>query len=224
MGGVPETRPVAKYRGEYRSGSPRLWLDSRSDCGVSCFRSRLGTRVLVWPPERTRWSPQTCGVGACGRHVPATGCRFRCHGRTHDSCVVARTPVLLPTGLEPHGSIPSRREHQEHLSRKGSSLRCVVIPRLPFGQINDPVLEERKERDRAWWEHYYLPEAILELKQAAGRLIRSSTDEGCLVLADARLTGGKSYAGRFLEALPVRDIERLPSEEVVEEIERRFWR
>jgi ATP-dependent DNA helicase DinG len=121
-------------------------------------------------------------------------------------------------------SLFATKSFWEGFDAKGDTLRCVVIPRLPFGQINDPVLEERKERDRAWWAHYYLPEAILELKQAAGRLIRSSTDEGCLVLADARLTGGKSYAGRFLEALPVRDIERLAVDEVIEEIERRFGR
>jgi ATP-dependent DNA helicase DinG len=97
-----------------------------------------------------------------------------------------------------------------------------VVPRLPFGPVNDPVLEERRERDPAWWEHYYLPEAILELKQAAGRLIRSSTDEGCLVLADARLTGPKAYARRFLEALPVRDVERLPAAEIGPAISARF--
>ncbi|MHB1340701.1 MAG: helicase C-terminal domain-containing protein [Coriobacteriia bacterium] len=121
-------------------------------------------------------------------------------------------------------SLFATKSFWEGFDAKGDTLRCVVIPRLPFGQINDPVLEERKERDRAWWEHYYLPEAILELKQAAGRLIRSSTDEGCLVLADARLVGMKPYAQRFLDALPVRDVERLRASEVVAEVERRFGR
>ncbi len=119
-------------------------------------------------------------------------------------------------------SLFATKSFWEGFDAKGDTLRCVVVPRLPFGAINDPVLEERKERDSGWWEHYYLPEAILELKQAAGRLIRSSTDRGCLVLADARLSGSKPYARRFLDALPVRDVERLPATELGRVVRERF--
>ncbi|PKQ19337.1 MAG: hypothetical protein CVT66_10565 [Actinobacteria bacterium HGW-Actinobacteria-6] len=150
--------------------------------------------------------------------------RGQLHARSSPTAGTSRKRVADEFLADERVSLFATKSFWEGFDAKGDTLRCVVIPRLPFGQINDPVLEERKERDRAWWAHYYLPEAILELKQAAGRLIRSSTDEGCLVLADARLVGGKSYAGRFLEALPVRDIERLGVEEVVEEIERRFGR
>jgi len=121
-------------------------------------------------------------------------------------------------------SLFATKSFWEGFDARGDTLRCVVVPKLPFGQVRDPVLEERKERDRAWWEHYYLPEAIIELKQAAGRLIRSATDTGCLVLADARLCSPRGYARRFLDALPVRDVEQLPSDQVVAEIERRFGR
>jgi len=119
-------------------------------------------------------------------------------------------------------SLFATKSFWEGFDAKGDTLRCVVVPRLPFGPINDPVLEERKERDAAWWEHYYLPEAVLELKQAAGRLIRSSTDRGCLVLADARLSGTKQYARRFLDALPVRDVERLPAADLGAAVGERF--
>jgi ATP-dependent DNA helicase DinG len=121
-------------------------------------------------------------------------------------------------------SLLATKSFWEGFDAKGDTLRCVVIPRLPFGPVNDPVLEERRARDSGWWEHYYLPEAVLELKQAAGRLIRSATDEGCLVLADARLVGPKAYAHRFLEALPVREIERLPAAEIGPVIRQRFGR
>ncbi|MCK8115159.1 helicase C-terminal domain-containing protein [Anaerosoma tenue] len=119
-------------------------------------------------------------------------------------------------------SLFATKSFWEGFDAKGDTLRCVIVPRLPFGAVNDPVLEERKERDPAWWEHYYLPEAVLELKQAAGRLIRSASDRGCLVLADARLTGSKPYARRFLDALPVRDIERLPVDDLGRVIRDRF--
>jgi len=121
-------------------------------------------------------------------------------------------------------SLFATKSFWEGFDAKGDTLRCVVVPRLPFGPMGDPLYEERRDRDPRAWDHYYLPEAVLELKQAAGRLIRSSTDEGCLVLADARLVGGKPYAAKFLAALPVQDIERLPAEEVVEQIRRRFGR
>ena len=121
-------------------------------------------------------------------------------------------------------SLLATKSFWEGFDAKGDTLRCVVVPRLPFAPVNDPVLEERRERDRAWWEHYYLPEAVLELKQAAGRLIRSSNDQGCLVLADTRLVGPKPYARRFLDALPVRDVERLPASEIAPVMRARFGR
>ncbi len=110
----------------------------------------------------------------------------------------------------------------EGFDAKGDTLRCVIVPKLPFGQLSDPLLEARKEISRDWWARHYLPEAIIELKQAAGRLVRSSTDTGCLVLADARLAGDRAYGRSFLEALPVRRVVVAPSAEVLEEIAARF--
>ncbi|MDZ4655242.1 MAG: helicase C-terminal domain-containing protein [Coriobacteriia bacterium] len=119
-------------------------------------------------------------------------------------------------------SLFATKSFWEGFDAKGDTLRCVVVPRLPFGPVRNPLYEERRDRDARAWDHFYLPEAVLELKQAAGRLIRSGTDTGCLVLADARLVSGKRYARQFLEALPVRDVETLPAAAVVEEIARRF--
>ena len=90
--------------------------------------------------------------------------------------------------------------------------------------MGDPLYQERRERDPLAWSHHYLPEAVIELKQAAGRLIRSRSDTGCLVVADARVAGGRRYARDFLEALPVRDVEAMSSEDVVASIARRFER
>jgi ATP-dependent DNA helicase DinG len=112
----------------------------------------------------------------------------------------------------------------EGFDAKGDTLRCVVVPKLPFGRPTDPLSCERERREgRAAWSRYSLPEAVLELKQAAGRLIRSSTDTGCLVIADARVVR-KGYGPRFLEALPVADVERMPAAAVADEIARRFGR
>ena len=62
----------------------------------------------------------------------------------------------------------------EGFDAKGDTLRCVVVPKLPFGRPSDPLAQERERREgRQAWRRYTLPEAVLELKQAAGRLIRS---------------------------------------------------
>ena len=112
----------------------------------------------------------------------------------------------------------------EGFDAKGDTLRCVVVPKLPFGKMTDPLYEERQRRYRDAWELFYLPEAILELKQAAGRLIRSSTDEGCVILADSRLLGTKGYARRFLEALPVSDVEIVAPDVMLHRVRERFGR
>lgn len=121
-------------------------------------------------------------------------------------------------------SLFATKSFWEGFDAKGDTLRCVVVPRLPFGRPNDPLAEEREEREgRAAWSRYTLPEAVIELKQAAGRLIRSSTDTGCLVIADARVLH-KGYGRDFLGSLPVRDIEPLTTERIAEEMARRFGR
>jgi ATP-dependent DNA helicase DinG len=119
-------------------------------------------------------------------------------------------------------SLFATKSFWEGFDARGDTLRCVVVPKLPFGNVRDPLTLEREERyGKAAWERFYLPEAVIELKQAAGRLIRSSTDRGCLVIADPRVLV-KGYGRTFLAALPVDDVERLDSERVIEEISRRF--
>ncbi len=107
----------------------------------------------------------------------------------------------------------------EGFDAPGDTLRCVIIVKLPFGQPNDPIAREREAREsRAAWRKYSLPEAVMDLKQAAGRLIRNSTDSGWLVLADARLQT-KNYAGSFLRAMPTKDIRTCTTEEIAQIIE-----
>lgn len=97
----------------------------------------------------------------------------------------------------------------EGFDAAGETLRCVVIPRLPFASPNDPLMCERRAREgSSSWRRYALPEAVLTVKQAAGRLIRSSTDTGVLVLADSRIVT-KGYGTTFLRALPTTNSSRI---------------
>lgn len=124
-----------------------------------------------------------------------------------------------------HSSLFATRSFWEGFDAKGDTLRCVVVVRLPFAHLGDPLLEELRERDPGgWWSKHYLPRAVLELKQAAGRLIRSATDEGCLVIVDSRVAGGRSYGSKFLDALPVRSVRVVTAGEALVEIGERFGR
>lgn len=109
----------------------------------------------------------------------------------------------------------------EGFDAAGDTLRCVVIPKLPFASPRDPLVREREAREqRAWWR-YSLPEAVLSVKQAAGRLIRTSTDTGVLVLADSRIAS-KRYGQTFLRALPTTSCQMLETKNVGRFIE--LWR
>lgn len=104
----------------------------------------------------------------------------------------------------------------EGFDAPGDTLRCVIIVRLPFGRPTDPIAREREAREpRGAWRNHSLPEAIVDLKQAAGRLIRNSTDTGWLILADSRLQS-KNYASSFLRAMPTSDIRTLSIDDIAE--------
>ena len=87
----------------------------------------------------------------------------------------------------------------------GDALQLVVIDKLPFPPPNDPLVEARSQRlelsGKSSFSDYSLPEAAMALKQGAGRLIRSETDQGVLVVCDPRLTG-MAYGRRLLACLP----------------------
>ena len=118
-------------------------------------------------------------------------------------------------------SLLALKSFWEGFDATGDTLRCVVIPKLPFASPRDPLVRERELReDRAWWR-YSLPEAVIEVKQAAGRLIRTASDTGVLVLADSRLAT-KRYGRQFISSLPKAEATPLEAANVKRYIE--MWR
>lgn len=113
-----------------------------------------------------------------------------------------------------HLSLFALKSFWEGFDAPGNTLRGVVIPKLPFGRPTDPLYCERTSRDdRAWWR-YVLPQAVIETKQAAGRLIRKADDHGVLILADKRLVT-KSYGKTFLRSLQSHTIRVRTTDEIV---------
>lgn len=87
----------------------------------------------------------------------------------------------------------------------GSALSLVVIDKLPFAAPDDPVMEARSESLRRDggnpFLELYLPQAVIALKQGAGRLIRDVQDRGVLVICDPRIRT-RSYGRIFRDSLP----------------------
>ncbi|HEY5614313.1 MAG TPA: ATP-dependent DNA helicase, partial [Lysobacter sp.] len=104
-----------------------------------------------------------------------------------------------------NGVLLGAASFREGVDVAGDALSVVVIDKLPFGAPDDPVFEARLEAIRRSGGNPFrdeqLPQAVIALKQGAGRLIRSETDRGVLMLCDPRLLS-KSYGRMFLDSLP----------------------
>ena len=103
----------------------------------------------------------------------------------------------------------------EGVDVKGDALRLVIIEKLPFASPDDALTRARIEHLKASggnpFREYQLPEAALALKQGVGRLIRSETDRGVIVICDPRLVD-KPYGRVFRSSLPPMPVTRVSHE------------
>jgi len=103
----------------------------------------------------------------------------------------------------------------------GDGLTSVIMVRLPFMPPDDPVTEARMEdlnqRGLSSFAHLSLPQAIIRFKQGFGRLVRTRSDRGVVIVLDSRATPGRSYYSRqFLRSLPGPTIYVGPQSQVIE--------
>ena len=97
----------------------------------------------------------------------------------------------------------------------GERLSCLIIVKLPFSVPTDPIFAARSEAFEEPFRQYSVPQTILRLKQGFGRLIRSSTDRGVVVILDSRV-GSKFYGPAFIHSLPTCTVRTGSAAHVVE--------
>ena len=114
--------------------------------------------------------------------------------------------TLLQRFLDtPRSVLVGSQSFWEGIDVPGDALQCVIIDKLPFPPPNDPLVQARtrelERQGRSAFDEYFLSEAAISLKQGAGRLIRSETDRGLLVITDPRLRQ-MPYGRKLRQALP----------------------
>jgi predicted DnaQ family exonuclease/DinG family helicase len=107
----------------------------------------------------------------------------------------------------------------------GEALSCVVISRLPFAQVGDPVIEARSEKIErdggSAFRDYALPEAVIKFRQGFGRLIRTKSDRGVVIVTDPRIVT-KNYGAFFRKSIPASIHTAADEAELVSRVEEFF--
>ena len=167
---------------------------------VARWASRLGGRTLVLTTTlraASRMADHLQGLVTQGRCAPF---QVLAQGRLSKRALLARFRQASEASV-----LVASVSFWEGVDLPGDALQLLVIDKLPFPPPDDPLMQARGQRLEAQglsaFNDAFLPEAAMALKQGAGRLIRSETDQGILVIGDRRLIT-RSYGNRLLGALP----------------------
>ena len=112
-------------------------------------------------------------------------------------------PHQIVEGLldDPESVVLGTASFWEGVDLPGDALKVLLLARLPFGVPTAPVFAARSEQFEDPFTEYAVPQAILRLRQGFGRLIRTKTDRGAVVILDRRIVS-RRYGKTFLDSLP----------------------
>jgi ATP-dependent DNA helicase DinG len=125
------------------------------------------------------------------------------HGKTYEILVqgtAPRTQLVQRKRDVPSSVLLGTESFWTGVDIQGEALSCLFIDKLPFPSPDDPVLDVLQERDpKGHWVKNCLPRALIAWKQGIGRLLRTATDRGVVVVCDSRVVD-KPYGRAFLKA------------------------
>ncbi len=113
----------------------------------------------------------------------------------------SRHHILENFRHQPQSVLLGTRSFWEGIDVMGEALSCLVIARLPFPVPDDPIIAARSEAYEDPFGQYAVPQTVLRFRQGFGRLIRSKTDRGVVVVLDKRVLT-KYYGSVFIDSLP----------------------
>lgn len=170
----------------------RDYLDRMIDAIVPVLELSQGRAFVLFTTHRALAYVRDCLPARIPFPVFAQGTLAR--GRLIERFRSSGNGVLLGTG-----------SFWEGVDVAGAALSCVIIDKLPFAPPDDPVEQARlrlvEEQGGNGFRDHQLPQAVMALKQGAGRLIRTASDRGVLVVCDPRVRN-RGYGKVFLGTLP----------------------
>jgi ATP-dependent DNA helicase DinG len=138
---------------------------------------------------------------------------------------LSRQVLLRRFVADPRAVLFATDSFWEGVDVRGDALRCVVIARLPFRVPTEPLEEARveaiAERGGDPFAEHTVPQAAIKLQQGFGRLIRSRSDRGCVVILDSRIAT-RRYGQVFFASLPPARRVVGPTRDVLAEIDAFF--
>ncbi|MBN1483267.1 MAG: DNA polymerase III subunit epsilon [Chloroflexia bacterium] len=120
----------------------------------------------------------------------------------------SRHVLLEKFRRNPRSVLLGTRSFWEGIDVVGEGLSVLVIAKLPFDVPSDPIFAARCELFEQPFYQYAIPQTVLRFKQGFGRLIRSKTDRGVVIMLDARLLK-RSYGPIFLNSLPACSVRQV---------------
>ena len=201
------------------SGDPLGYAEGLAALLKDLFAATNGRALVLFTSYEMMYRVADCARGPladAGIHLLVQGEGLSREAMTHALRASSPTPNT-PTLTNPNTPVVlfGAQSFWEGVDVAGEALSCVVIARLPFAMVGDPIIEARSEKIEreggSSFRDYALPEAVIKFRQGFGRLIRTKRDRGVVVVTDPRLVT-KNYGASFRKSIPtsVHTVTELP--------------